>query len=211
MKKRKGIANAKQICFFLVGALILVALGLAGVLYFVASVFPLGEIYETTDVADYGKYIPNRYSGRMTENINEVMPPKIEEFFKVQKYSYRMCHLPSAQEVYLEVVIEDEETYQTYVSELKMENQVRYFYYDASFLEIVLTQDLVAITISEDGSPLAGYTVVQKIMFCDKTNTIIFVSLDIPWDDSVYLSPSKLYYFERFGIDVSSGKYHSTQ
>lgn len=206
-QKRTAAANVVLVCiaFFVV-------LEIAVFVLFIKMLFDgdTWKVYEKTNLAEYGEYIPLKYDGYMTENIDEIMPSKIEEFFTVQKYSYRMCHDPAFQEVYLEVVIEDEALYRAYVSDIMAERDTNVFYYDSSFSEVVLTEDYVTVTMRgnpNERSSYVDYGTIQKIMFCDQTNTVIFLSLDVP--DSYFATiPSDLYYFERFSIDITSGVYH---
>ena len=209
-QKRTVAANAVLVCIIL-----FVVLEIAVLAIFIDMIRSIDtwEIHEKTNIAEYGEYISVKHDGYMTENIDEIMPSKIEDFFIVQKYSYRMCHDPAFQEVYLEVVIEDGAQYQAYVNELTHGKTLHSFWYDPSFSEVILTEDRATVTMRgnpDERSSYVDYAIIQKIMFCNQTNTIIFLSLDVP--DTYFANPpSQFYYFERFGIDVSSGKYHSAQ
>ncbi len=210
MKQRSATTVIILTAVLLVVALILGLLVLTGAVLFVLDFFDIYEAYEITDVTEYGKYIPVKDDGYMTENIDEIMPSEIEEFFTVQKYSYRMCHDPAFQEVYLEVVIEDEALYQAYVSEIVAERDTNIFYYDPSFSEVILTEDRATVTMRgnpDERSSYVDYAIIQKILFCDQANTVIFLSLDVP-DSYLATVPSDLYYFERFSIDITGGVYH---
>ena len=212
MKEQKRTLAAKAVLVCIILFVVLEIVTLVMYIYKLRSA-DTWEIYEKTNIDEYGEYISVRRDGYMTENIDQIMPSKIEDFFIVQKYSYRMCHDPVFQEVYLEVVIEDEAQYQAYVNELTYGKTLHSFWYDPSFSEVTLTEDRATVTMlgsTDDTTAYIDYAIIQKIMFCNQTNTIIFLSLDVP--DTYFANPaSQFYYFERFGIDVSSGKYFSAE
>ena len=166
----------------------------------VSSCLHIGDIFKVytyDDITQYRKDYPISRGGDydIQTHIDPVFPEEIEPFFTVQAYSYKMCHEPVMHELFLEVTIEDEETYQSYKQELVGEKELIPFKYDATFEELTVS-DLV--TTQHEGEWI-GYTVVQKTLFSNETRTIIFVSIYLPYSD-MPLPVTDFAFFNRFGL-----------
>lgn len=195
MKKRLGILFIAAAVFF---GSALVVLGI----YHIYREFTLyaWKLYETTDIDQYGDFYPGVYGYDPTPCTDRVMPERIEPFFRVVRYSYRICHTPDMHEAYLEIVIEDEAQYDEYVSVITQGEALTEFSHDPSFRQYVIEED---ISVSHfDDKHLVTKSRVLKILVCDETNTVVFVSLDVPKSD-MPLESEFFYYFERFNIDVT--------
>lgn len=158
------------------------------------------KIYEITDIGEYGNFSPTRYGDSVEEYTKKVMPEKIEDFFSVKKYSYKMCHSPYMHEAYLEVTIEDEETYQNYIQEIIGDKPAETFFYDESFQEYVVEDRIRVHPYDNDWESIVNAS-IQKICFSDEANVIIFVSLAVP---SEYFLVTDFVYFERFNINATN-------
>lgn len=158
------------------------------------------NVRSTTDINEYGKF-PVLLGKHRIENYTDIiMPDKIEDFFSDPIYYFGYCEAPYMNEVYLQVKIEDEIQYQSYVSELVKENPTGAFFYDDSFQEYVITDVLILNDDGEDGY-IISKTEIQKILFSDESNTIIFISLIVLYQDMPF-NVEDFYYFEKFKIDV---------
>lgn len=165
------------------------------------------KIVSTTDINEYGKFPTFESEEAKIENYtNVVMPKKIEDFFSEPIYYFGYCRELYMHEVYLEVKIEDETQYKNYISNLVNEAPTNEFFYDRSFQEYVITDVLGLQHEDEPFGPTITKTEIQKILFCDENNKIIFISLVLLYADYV-LHIEDFYYFKRFNIDVS--KYYN--
>ena len=166
--------------------------------------------YEVTDIAQY-RTIPdtNYYDKYIAEYSNLVLPKKIEDFFIVEKYSLRFNDWDEIHEEYLEIRIEDEMQYQEYVNGIVGEKETGDFFYDTRYQEYNINDYLQSITWTfKDSETLKGISKakIQKILFSDELNTIVFVSLVVPEHNGVVVQ-DKFYYFERFNIEGTT--YHN--
>jgi hypothetical protein len=162
--------------------------------------------YEITDISQY-RTIPgtNYYGKYIAKYSNLVMPKKIEDFFIVEKYLLMYDDWNGYHEEYLEIRIEDETQYQEYIKSIIDNKETEEFFYDKTYLEHAVN-DYVDITsaFSEDESKKGILTSkIQKILFCDEGNIIIFLSLTVPFPDGP-VSPDKFYYFRKFNIDATT-------
>ena len=160
------------------------------------------KIYTYDDIEMYGTEYPvsKHIEYTVREYAESVFPEKIEPFFTVQAFSYKMCHEPAMHELYLEVTIKSENEYHAYVEELVGEKSTAVFSYDASFTECVTSY---TVTTQHEGTTL-GYSEIQKFLFSDETNTVIFVSIYIPYSDMPF-PVTDFAFFNRFGITVVQG------
>ena len=158
-------------------------------------------VNSTTNINEYGKFPVLQGKHRIENYIDIIMPERIEDFFSDTIYYFGYCKEPYMNEMYLQVKIEDEIQYQSYVSELVKENPTGTFFYDDSFREYVITDVLMLQHEGEPYGPTISKTEIQKILFSDESNTIIFISLIVLYPDMPF--PVKdFYYFEKFNIEV---------
>ena len=154
---------------------------------------------ETTDINEYGNWeYTDKDGGDVKKYTDNIMPRYIEDFFSVVHYSYRWKPIAQTHEAYLEITIEDETQYQSYVQQLTAGKETTPFFYNNAFEEYVYT-DILSVSSAE----FLEKSEVQKVLFSDETNTLIFVSFVHLIYDEVQ-SVKELYYFERFDIDVTT-------
>ncbi len=160
------------------------------------------EVIETTDIEDYGKFTETKYGEKIDIYTEKVMPKKIEEFFSNVEYSYKMCHSPAMHEAYLKVTIDSEKQYESYINSIVGDNETEAFYYDKTYREYVIVDKISLQHENEEKGPTIGYTEIQKILFSNETNTLIFISLVVPYNDMPFFVDTFLY-FEKFDINPS--------
>lgn len=183
------------------------ACGLILLLSVIVSVFFSGckwlekwfEGYETTDINKYGE-LGEKGDREIREYHDAIMPEKIEEFFEVKKYSANWYEPLGYYEEYLEVVIESESKYQEYVEDLIEDKETMEFFYDENFIECFF-KDWITLDDESEGSWDIYTAQIQKILFDDGTNTIIFVAL-ARTSASGPVESNGFYYFSRFNIDA---------
>lgn len=171
------------------------------------DIFHMGEIHITTDINDYGKFptFSENENHRIEKYTDIILPEKIEEFFFEPSYYFGYCKDPFMCEVYLEFKIEDETQYENYITELTQGKATQKFFYDETFKEYVIT-DVLWLEPPEEETSFLSKSEVQKILFSDESNTVIFISLIMLYPDFVF-PVEDFYYFEKFNIDVE--KYYN--
>lgn len=170
------------------------------------NIFHIGEVHITTDINDYGKFPTLIEEHRIEKYTDIILPEKIEEFFFEPSYYFGYCKDPFMCEAYLEFKIEDEMQYENYITELTQGKSTQKFFYDEAFEECVITDVLILQHVGEANGPIISKSEVQKILFSNESNTIIFISLVVLYQDMPF--PIKdFYYFEKFNIDVE--KYYN--
>ena len=155
--------------------------------------------YEITDISQY-RTIPgtNYYGKYIAKYSNLVMPKQIEDFFIVEKYSLKFDDWDEIHEEYLEIRIEDETQYQEYIESIIDNKETKEFFYDKNYIEYVVNDELCFEEYM--GTKGISTAKIQKILFSDDINTIIFLSIAKEHNDG--LEPADmLYYFEKFSID----------
>ncbi len=188
--------------YFICTILSLVVFSLSG-----CNIFHMGEVHITTDINDYGKFptFSENENHRIEKYTDIILPEKIEEFFFEPSYYFGYCKDPFMCEVYLEFKIEDETQYKNYITELTQGKATQKFFYDETFKECVIT-DVLWLEHGVENRPILSKSEVQKILFSDESNTVIFISLIVLYPDMTF--PVKdFYYFEKFNIDVE--KYYN--
>ena len=152
------------------------------------------KIHSTTDITKYGDFPTTKYGYEIKPYTDNILPPKIEEFFAMTEYYFAYCDAPYMHEVYLEVTIEDEEKYTEYVAELLAGKETEPFFYNDDYQEYVLTDVLYV----QEKDTLAK-SEVQKILFNSEQKRIIFISLLILHMDYCFYIDDFIY-FKKHGI-----------
>ena len=158
--------------------------------------------YEITDISQY-RTIPgtNYYGKYIAKYSNLVMPKKIEDFFIVEKYLLTYDDWGGFHEEYLEIRIEDEGQYNEYISGIIGNKETEEFFYDNTYQEYVVNDSIgLTYTNNETNAVLAR---IQKILFSDLIQTVIFLSIAIPHADGPVKS-ERFFYLEKFNIDVAT-------
>lgn len=172
---------------------------------FVKAFKEFGQVNSTTDVTTYGDFPTTKYGYEIKPYTDNILPPKIEDFFAVEEYYFAYCDAPYMHEVYLEVSIDDEEKYTEYVAELLADKETECFFYNADYQEYVLT-DVLRSTESN----WVEKSEIQKILFNDNENKIIFISLLVLHQDSPFYQEDFVY-FEKFNIPCVGDYYGGTR
>lgn len=162
--------------------------------------------YETTDIANYGKYIGNYDNKSAEEFITSFFPKKIESYFSNVKYVYRAKQLDSyAYEAFLEFSIEDEALFREYVSNTTENAQLTPFEYDSSFMECNISDfiEFRAYFDADDVGPARyhiGYASIGKILINQDENRLIYVAIGV-YDGGGVHTAFLREFFTRFNID----------
>lgn len=152
-----------------------------------------------TDIEQYRTIGNTKYYKAIEEYTNLVMPEKIEEYFIVDKYLLMFDPMDYTHEEYLEITIEDKEQYDAYIAGIVAGKEIKDFEYDSEYKEIVFN-DWFLTTKGENGEQLF-MAEVQKIIFSEKAQKIIFVSLAIPSNYGP-IPPENFYYFTKYSIPM---------
>lgn len=139
------------------------------------------DAYEITDIAQYEEVKKEERYQEVEEYTALVMPKMIEAFFNVKKYSFKYDPIDGKHEEYLEITIDDEEEYQQYVTELLKGKTTETFALNEAYRQCVIN-DEVTFTTLEQGEQCIFMVNIQKILICDSTQTIIFLSFVTPND-----------------------------
>jgi hypothetical protein len=158
--------------------------------------------YEITDISQYRTIPGTNYYGKYIAKYSDlVMPKKIEDFFIVEKYLLTYDDWGGYHEEYLEIRIEDKTQYQEYIHEIIGDKETEEFFYDNTYQEYVVNDSIgLTYTNNETNAVLAR---IQKIIFSDLTQTVIFLSIAIPHADGPVKS-ERFFYLKKFNIDVAT-------
>ena len=124
------------------------------------------------------------------------------------RYSYNIdCFFDCSHEIYLEFTIKNEDAFATFISEhqnrIMQENEnviVQEFKYNNAYTEVVIWDELMSRY--EDGDLVIDRACIQKLIYNEENNTVIFISLSVidywKFENSTYI--------ERFNIDPTTLK-----
>lgn len=176
-------------------------------------VWPLPDdgIYETTDIAEYGKITGNRDNETPKEFVDSFFPKKIEDYFSDVTYHYTATKNDShAYECYLEFAIEDPEIFSSFIEANIDKDKTTVFRYDESFREYSITNQfsLELRTQKEDDSYAILYAVVGKILYSEQDQRVVFWALGM-WDGGGTTTKQLGTFFSRFDIDVVDYYYNA--
>ena len=194
----------KRISCFVLALLLIVSFSGCDFFDYFKDIFDYFKVFETSELGQYGTYTNPKYAPKgfsADSYITPIFPEKIEDFFLVQKYSYKYCIEPPMIEAFLEIVIEDEAIFQNYVNSLATGKTVTEFPYEEHFKQIVFSEVAEFHHLGQ-----IGYTDIRKILFSDKTNTIIFSVIEMPYNEGP-LKLENFSYFTRFAFDMTEYAY----
>ena len=205
-ENRKKCRKGK--CFLIFGIILSAIITLLSpVLIFLFQATSPFSYYETTNIADYGKYRGNNDNKSVREFINSFFPEEISSEFENPKYIYHAKKFDAyAFEAYLEFTISDENTFQQYLKNVTNNASTESFEYDQNFVEYVIADELtISISPSEQKLETPGdyaiqYAKIGKILFNDDTNTVIYIALGV-YDGGGVSTSYLCEYFTRFQID----------
>lgn len=153
----------------------------------------------TTDINKYGKY-----DNCVGESEINFFPELNKDIMSNFKYSYNVdCFIDCAHEIYLEFTIEDEAEFTNFIEENKnsitqshKDVVTQKFKYDEAYTEVVI-EDLIKARHYDDGELAISFAYIKKMIYCEETNSIIFVNLYVvdywKFENSTYI--------ERFDIN----------
>lgn len=159
--------------------------------------------YPITDIDKYGEY-----SDCVNEYETNFFPELDKSIMSNFRYSYnRDCIIDCCHEIYLEFTIENEDAFATFISEhqnrIIQENEnviVQEFEYNNAYTEVVIRDELMSRY--EDGDLVIDCAYIQKLIYNEENNTVIFISLSVidywKFENSTYI--------ERFNIDPTTLK-----
>ena len=160
------------------------------------SLTSCGESEIITDLSYYGTY-----QSCMPDDLADFFPELDESIMSDIFYIYTDgCFIDCANEVYVEFTIKDEKAFHNFVEEnIKRLNHTwpgvveRRFEFDNAWNEVVIT-DTIRSDISSDGETIGfDNTCVQKMMYNDIDNTVVFVYLYVMdwWEYDVPYYPKR--------------------
>ena len=162
-----------------------------------------GRVFETADLEDYGIIQGNFDNETPADFIHSFFPETIEDSFTDVVYHYKAKKGDTyAFEAYLELTIEDSDTFLKFVDKYVDQTKCVSFRYDNSFMDYTVSNilDLVLYPARDE-----VYTIdsarIGKILFSPADNRIIFFALGM-YDGGGADTSELNYFFNRFGIDV---------
>lgn len=211
--------KVKQIIGCVVIAVLIIALLISAFFYFLLRPAP---VFETNDIADYGIIKGNHDNERPKEFVFSFFPKTIEDYFSDVSYHYKAKKFDTyAYEMYLEFVIQDSQTYNTFIADVIGEHTSEQFYFDPDYQVYYVSNDLslsfaLAIdnkaeppVVKEDKSkpPVIDDAEIGAVLFSDAEQRVIFFALGA-YDGGGTHTDELNYFFNKFEIDpwVYKGK-----
>ena len=170
--------------------------------------------YETTDLADYGKYICG--CGESTypeEYINQFFPEKLLDEFENVQYVYHSNHVDvRSYEAYLEFTFPSDELLNAHIQVVTEGMMKRTFHFDNGYQEYVLMNEdtgyvsdhvVLGKRYDKQGEKAAyqiEFADISKILVNFQEKRVIYIALDVfdgGGTDTGFLNA----YFDRFNID----------
>lgn len=211
--------KVKRIIGCVVIAVLIIALLISGFFYVLLRPAP---VFETNDIADYGVVKGNYNNKKPKEFVFSFFPKTIEDYFFDVSYHYKAIKGDTyAYEMYLEFVIQDTQTYRTFIADVIGNNATEPFYFDPDYQVYYVSNDLflsfsLAIdnkseppVMKEDKSkpPVIEDAEIGAVLFSDAEQRVIFFALGV-YDGGGTSTEELNYFFNKFGIDpwVYEGK-----
>ena len=159
------------------------------------------------DPAQYGNYLKEKEFKKFA---TALLPEKLEDYFENVEYSCLLNYLDSGNEVFLRFDITDTDKYYAYKQSVLGENETTTFYYDENWEQFALFDEFsMDESSSNPGEVVLSYIKILKVLFCDKTQSVIYVAIHSPYSSPVYHS-SRFVYFTKCGIPLCiTEEYHS--
>ena len=158
--------------------------------------------YPITNIDNYGEY-----DDCVGESETNFFPELDKSIMSNFRYSFNKdCFIDCAHEIYLEFTIENEDEFTAFVNEhqknIMQENEnviVQEFIYDKAYTEVVI-KDIIFSRCTDDGVLAIDYAYIQKLLYNEENNSIIFINLYVvdywEFENSTYI--------ERFNIDIAT-------
>lgn len=161
------------------------------------------EIYESSDVSDYGNYIGNYDNETPREFINSFFPEHIEEIFTDITYHYKAKKFDTyAYEAYLEFVIDDIDGFQTILNRYVDQSKSKPFLYNESYMDYSISNVLrLHIPEKAPNTYALNSAYIGKILYSQEEQRLIFWALGV-FDGGGTDTSELNFFFDRFEIDV---------
>ena len=158
-------------------------------------------VYETNDIADYG-IVKGNYNNEVPKwFISSFFPEKIERYFSDVTYHYKAQKGDTyAYEMYLEFVIEDTDTYTSFLSSVIGDEVCEPFYFDPAYRVYYVSNYLTLDESSEGGALFIDNARVGLVLFSEEEQRMVFVALGLYDGGGTYVKELS-FFFEKFGID----------
>lgn len=162
--------------------------------------------WETSDTADYGKFVGTRNDQVIDAYIRSFFPEELQNTFSDVSYSFRASNIGRyACEAYLEFTIEDPEEFHEYVAKIADASCWKEFTYDESFLEYTLDDTLYLSLRDTPDAEKEQYhyiteATIRKVLCSISEQKIIYTAILVS-NDSVIETSYFNALFMRFGID----------
>ena len=155
-------------------------------------------VYETNDIADYAIVKGNYDNESPQKFVSSFFPEKIEDTFSDVTYHYKAQKLDTyAYEMYLEFVIEDKESFNSFLSGVVGENSCEPFYFDSAFQALYISNYL---TLGDEKPLYYTNAKVGMILYAEEEQRLIFTALGV-YDGGGTFVDDLCFLFRRFGID----------
>ena len=197
--------------FLTCGTVLFVTAILLTVCFALLSLFAMRpEIYETNDLADYGKYTGNHDNDAPREFITSFFPETVSDSFTDIQYHYKAKRFDTyAYEAYLEFVIPDSASFNLFLEEYIKKDQCNPFMFDTSFTEYSISNVLQFTDTNNHSDKYAiSYAEIGKILFSIDEQRIIFVALGV-YDGGGTDTSELNIFFSRFHIDCQFYQQHA--
>jgi len=187
------------------GRLFLWVVIIFSVAYVIFLLVIYGMVYETENVADYGKIKGNFDNESPKKFIFSFFPETLNDSFSDITYHYKAIRGDAyAYECYLEFVVEDPDAYRAFLDSYVDNKQTKAFSYDEAYMEYSIS-NILDIDSSKTGDH-GGYPIHQaeigKILYNDSEQRILFFAMG-EYDGGGTETTALDYFFEEFGIDVA--------
>lgn len=168
-------------------------------------------VYLSNDIADYGIVKGNYDNESPRKFVSSFFPEKIEDTFSDVTYHYKAIKLDTyAYEMYLEFVIEDEESFNSFLSGVIGDNSSEPFYFNSTFYVCYISNYMtLGESLGEEKTLYFSEAKVGLILYSEEEQRIIFTALGV-YDGGGTLVDDLCFFFSRFGIDPQEYEMRTT-
>lgn len=158
-----------------------------------------GVVFETNNIADYGKITGNFDNERPSDFIFSFFPKSIEQQFSNVNYHYKAISGDTyAYEVWLEFVIDNQSEFDNYVNNISRGKSSISFPYDENYYAFLISDTLRVEKYK------TRYWIqraeIGKILVSEGEHKIIFVAIGV-YDGGGTTTEDLNYYWSRFNIE----------
>ncbi len=161
-----------------------------------------GAIYETNDIADYGKIKGNCDNDAPREFIFSFFPETISDSFSDVSYHYKAKYGDAhAYECCLEFVIEDPAAYQAFLDEHIDRENTATFPFEETFMEYSFSNYVDVRVLFNEYDYYWANAKIGKVLYNDAQQRILFYAQGMFDGGGAYVSELN-YFFEKFDINI---------